>query len=67
MNIPEAFKKIGGEFVISPEDLAHKLKNIKVLIFDWDGVFHAGHKNENRSSTFSEADSMGINMLRFHY
>lgn len=45
----------------------HKLAHIKVLLFDWDGVFHAGHKNEQRSSTFSEADSMGINMLRFGF
>ncbi|MFT4754173.1 MAG: 3-deoxy-D-manno-octulosonate 8-phosphate phosphatase (KDO 8-P phosphatase) [Salibacteraceae bacterium] len=44
-----------------------KLAKIKVILFDWDGVFHAGHKNENRSSTFSEADSMGVNMLRFGF
>ncbi len=44
-----------------------KLKKIKAVLFDWDGVFHAGHKNENRSSTFSEADSMGVNMLRFGF
>lgn len=44
-----------------------KLAKIKVVLFDWDGVFHAGHKNENKSSTFSEADSMGVNMLRFGF
>jgi 3-deoxy-D-manno-octulosonate 8-phosphate phosphatase (KDO 8-P phosphatase) len=44
-----------------------KLAKIKAVLFDWDGVFHAGHKNENRSSTFSEADSMGVNMLRFGF
>ncbi len=45
----------------------NKLAKIKAVLFDWDGVFHAGHKNENRSSTFSEADSMGVNMLRFGF
>ena len=47
--------------------MSESLKNIKAVLFDWDGVFHAGHKNENRSSTFSEADSMGVNMLRFGF
>jgi len=45
--------------------MKEKLAHIKAVFFDWDGVFHAGHKNENKSSTFSEADSMGVNMLRF--
>lgn len=44
-----------------------KLAKIKAVLFDWDGVFHAGQKNENKSSTFSEADSMGVNMLRFGF
>lgn len=44
-----------------------KLSKIKALLFDWDGVFHAGHKNEQKSSAFSEADSMGVNMLRFGF
>lgn len=47
--------------------MKQKLEKIKALLFDWDGVFHAGHKNEHSSSTFSEADSMGINMLRFGF
>ena len=47
--------------------MKEKLSKIKVVLFDWDGVFHAGHKNENRSSSFSEADSMGVNMLRFGF
>jgi len=67
MDVAAAFSNNGGEFIIEPSALTQKLKGIKVLLFDWDGVFHAGHKNENRSSTFSEADSMGINMLRFCY
>jgi 3-deoxy-D-manno-octulosonate 8-phosphate phosphatase (KDO 8-P phosphatase) len=44
-----------------------KLSRIKAVLFDWDGVFHAGHKNERKSSAFSEADSMGVNMLRFGF
>lgn len=44
-----------------------KLSKIKAVLFDWDGVFHSGHKNEHKSSTFSEADSMGVNMLRFGF
>ncbi len=47
--------------------MKEKLSKIKVILFDWDGVFHAGHKDENKSSTFSEADSMGVNMLRFGF
>ena len=40
---------------------------IKALVFDWDGVFHSGHKNHLSESSFSEADSMGVNMLRLGY
>jgi len=42
-----------------------KLAHIKAVLFDWDGVFHSGYKQEHRTSAFSEADSMGVNMLRF--
>ena len=34
-------------------------------MFDWDGVFNSGAKGEGASSSFSEADSMGINLLRY--
>jgi 3-deoxy-D-manno-octulosonate 8-phosphate phosphatase (KDO 8-P phosphatase) len=41
---------------------------MKALILDWDGVFHDGRKGPDGSSTFSEIDSMGLNLLRFgHY
>ncbi len=56
-----------GEFIINKETIAGKLENIKAIIFDWDGVFHSGYKKNNSESSFSEADSMGINMLRFSY
>ena len=56
-----------GAFIKDKETIAEKLKNIKAVIFDWDGVFHSGYKKDNSESSFSEADSMGINMLRFTY
>ena len=56
-----------GEFIEDKNVIAKKLRNIKALIFDWDGVFHSGYKKSNKESSFSEADSMGINMLRFSY
>ncbi len=48
------------------KDIA-SFKKIKAIIFDWDGVFHEGHKNNQNQSSFSEADSMGVNMLRLGY
>lgn len=67
MHYSELFEKSGGHFFITPEELSLKLKRVKVLLFDWDGVFHHGYKNEHQSSSFSEADAMGVNMLRFGY
>ena len=51
----------------SPANLTHKLGDIQAFIFDWDGVFNDSYKRDNTGSPFSEADSMGINMLRFSY
>jgi 3-deoxy-D-manno-octulosonate 8-phosphate phosphatase (KDO 8-P phosphatase) len=56
-----------GEFIEKKALITNKLQSIKALIFDWDGVFHSGYKKSNKESSFSEADSMGINMLRFSY
>jgi len=61
----DAFEKIGGRFVTPPGALAYKLARVKALVFDWDGVFNDGVKDESGSSTFSEVDSMGTNLLRF--
>jgi len=41
------------------------MKTFKALVLDWDGVFHDGRKAPDGSSTFSEIDSMGLNLLRF--
>lgn len=62
--ITEKFK---GQFVASPEELKLKLSKIKAFVFDWDGVFNNGQKNENATSFFSEVDAMGTNLLRFNY
>ena len=57
-----AFK---GEFFTNEEEFAEKLSKVKLWLFDWDGVFHRGAKSSFGESSFSEVDSMGINLLRF--
>lgn len=59
------FTRLGGTFVQSPETLAERFRHITALVFDWDGVFNRGEKGGDASSGFTEADSMGINMLRY--
>jgi len=54
-----------GEFISNPEDLAKRCFETKALVFDWDGVFHAGEKSSSGESSFNEIDSMGVNLLRF--
>lgn len=66
-SIEHIFEEMGGNFVLSPFLFKQGLANIKALVFDWDGVFHGGEKNEHASSSFNESDSMGINMLRFGF
>ena len=56
-----------GKFLVTPSALAEKFLNIKAFVFDWDGVFNNGIKDENGSSAFSEIDAMGTNLLRFNY
>jgi 3-deoxy-D-manno-octulosonate cytidylyltransferase len=61
-------KTFKGEFVLDSKSFEKKLRRIKAYVYDWDGVFNNGHKTENGSSSFSEVDSMGTNLLRFsHY
>lgn len=59
------FEKGGGEFVSPPSVFIDKLKKIKAVLFDWDGVFNDGFKQGNAGSIFSEIDAMGTNLLRF--
>jgi 3-deoxy-D-manno-octulosonate 8-phosphate phosphatase (KDO 8-P phosphatase) len=57
-----------GRFITGIETIKEKLKHIKAFVFDWDGVFNDGFKNDAGSSPYSEVDSMGTNMLRLsHY
>lgn len=65
--VARLFAKQGGTFRIPTEDLKSKLQSISGFILDWDGVFHEGHKSPGGHSAFSEADSMGLNMLRYGY
>lgn len=68
MNHTESlFTQIGGVFCTPINIMANKLADIKAFVFDWDGVFNNASKNESKSSTFNEVDSMGTNMLRFSY
>ena len=61
------FQQNGGKFSLSLEDFIRRLHSIKAFVFDWDGVFNTGQKSSQFPSTFLEADSMGLNMLRFGY
>ncbi len=65
--IQQLFENQGGGFISSPSFIREKLLNIKAYIFDWDGVFNTGTKDENKSSSYSEVDSMGLNMLRLGF
>ena len=67
LDVELIFSEIGGTFLSNALDISAKLKTIKAFVFDWDGVFNNAVKNENKSSNFNEADSMGTNLLRFNY
>ena len=56
-----------GEFLTDAKALRKKSEKIRAYIFDWDGVFNDGYKTETGSSSFSEIDSMGTNLLRFSH
>ena len=61
----EKFSAAGGRFVTPAGELTDKLGDCRAVVFDWDGVFNAGRKGVTASSGFSEADSMGTNLLRY--
>jgi len=65
MDLHTHFTAIGGEFRISPDQFANKLNAIRAFIFDWDGVFNNGAKDQQGSSNFNEVDAMGTNLMRF--
>lgn len=59
------FAKLGGVFITPVKILRERLRAIRGLVSDWDGVFNAGSKGDGGSSTFGEPDSMGVNLLRY--
>jgi 3-deoxy-D-manno-octulosonate 8-phosphate phosphatase (KDO 8-P phosphatase) len=65
--VEDTFRQIGGQFITPANEIAKKLKNIKAFAFDWDGVFNTAVKSTGHPNGFSEADSMGINLLRYDY
>ncbi|MFI5195445.1 MAG: hypothetical protein ACHQD8_00010 [Chitinophagales bacterium] len=56
-----------GHFLALPAVIQEKLFGAKAFVFDWDGVFNSGVKDENGSSPFNEVDAMGTNLLRFNH
>ena len=65
--IEDIFTALGGKFIISPKDMKNALSRVKCFVFDWDGVFCSGKKGEKGFGSFSEPDSMGINLLRYGF
>ena len=59
------FSKLGGVFVTPVAVLAERVRTLRGVVCDWDGVFNQGAKGEGAESTFSESDSMGTNLLRY--
>jgi len=67
-NIEAIFTGIGGRFVTPFAELhGQRLPQVKAYCFDWDGIFNDGQKNRDMESLFTEADSMGLNLLRFSH
>ncbi len=64
-NVTDLFESGGGEFFTPPSVFTTKLKSIRALLFDWDGVFNDGFKKGEEGSLFSEVDAMGTNLLRY--
>ena len=59
------FSKLGGVFLTPIGSLKQRLKTVRGLVCDWDGVFNGGAKGDGSASTFTEPDSMGTNLLRY--
>ena len=63
--IASLMEEAGGECWTPPTALAERLSHVRAYLFDWDGVFNDGTKGPGAYSLFTEADSMGTNLLRF--
>jgi 3-deoxy-D-manno-octulosonate 8-phosphate phosphatase (KDO 8-P phosphatase) len=59
------FSKLGGTFVTPAVVLHDRMRSIRGFVCDWDGVFNQGAKGAGAASGYSEADSMGTNLLRY--
>lgn len=59
--------QILGNLHIPLEIFQEKFTQIKAFVSDWDGVFNNGIKNPSMPSAYSEADSMGTNLLRYEF
>ncbi len=66
-DIEKLFTLNGGCFLHPVSLIKGNLEGVNTLLFDWDGVFTDGRKDSNRNSTYSELDTMGINLLRFAF
>ena len=64
-DLVDRFGAVGGRFLTPADDLRRKLDQCRAIVFDWDGVFNDGQKAPGAASGYSEADSMGTNMLRY--
>jgi 3-deoxy-D-manno-octulosonate 8-phosphate phosphatase (KDO 8-P phosphatase) len=63
--IEKTFSDLGASFLLPAAELGARLRKVRAFVFDWDGVFNVGAKGDGLSSSFSEADSMGTNLLRY--
>lgn len=63
--VEKRFSDLGGLFSAGAPELRTRLRAIRAVVFDWDGVFNAGTKRGAGGSSFNEADSMGTNLLRY--
>ena len=65
LELEARFSKLGGVFLTPIDEIAARLKKVRGIVCDWDGVFNDGAKGHGAASTFAEADSMGMNLLRY--
>jgi 3-deoxy-D-manno-octulosonate 8-phosphate phosphatase (KDO 8-P phosphatase) len=65
MSLLRPFTDRGLRTTATEAELQARLRPIKAVLFDWDGVFNDGYKDADGGSTFSEVGSMGVNLLRF--
>lgn len=67
VDVTRIFSELGGVLCVPAEQFNEKVSSIRAFIFDWDGVFNDGAKDQNGSSSFGEVDAMGTNLLRYSW